>query len=58
MRMSCSIYRYSEKHDYLNTYYCNNKKCYKSKCLDCFETFNCPYGKAVDKYLPEGVTIV
>ena len=49
MQVSCSICRYSEKHDYLSTYYCRNKKCYQSRCFDRFETFNCPYGELKDE---------
>ena len=45
MQISCSICRYSEKHDYLSTYYCRNEKCYQSARFDQPETFNCPYGE-------------
>lgn len=45
MQISCSICRYGELHDYLNRYYCRNKKCYKSGCFDQPESFNCPYGE-------------
>lgn len=42
--MSCSVCRYGRQHETLNTFYCTNKHCSRSRCDYEPEAYNCQFG--------------